>query len=669
MKTANTQDLDELLAGCRGVRRRYEPDAFLNLAFYSGKQWIMWDGQMLAQPELEPWRELVTDNRIRPALRTEIAKLTKTRPKWVGVPKTQSDMDIQASRYAEQALDDAWKRHSMLRKLRASLLWARICGAGYWKVWWDSTLGNKRDVLVYGEGHDTPGKLVRDGYGAPVTDTTMLTEMGVPHESKTVANGDICIEVRSFFQVYLDPLCTDDGLESAEYLFEEAVYSRGWVETHFGKDKADQLSYDCDPQSGTLEARLPLGGFYETPVTGEGKGAKIREFWSLDEHIIYSGETELLREPNRYPWLPYVMFRGVPVPGRAYPDGVVTDLRPRQTDLNKRLSQIADNADRIANPPLLVPSTLGDDFVWSGLPGERVDYQDTGSPNAMPSFMNVPNLPAYVENDIERILSSIMEISGQHEVTSGNVPAGVTAASAISLLQEADDTRLGPDVADLEEALTHAGRRILYFIRNFYTEERHIAISGEYGIWDVMAFKGAMTNGCEDIEVEAGSGMPDSKAGKQAAIQQIANLFAQNGQPVSPRDWRRMLTNFQVGGLEAFFGDVERDEQQVMEENRVISQLQKPVDVPINSFDNDEAHIEFHSDYQKTSQYQQLNPGAKASMENHVNSHRMRLAAAQMPMSQPGTDPNAPSGPPAPTGPEPGPEGGSSPQGPVPSGQ
>ncbi|WP_196302179.1 hypothetical protein, partial [Streptococcus pneumoniae] len=83
----------------------------------------------------------------------------------------------------------------------------------------------------------------------------------------------------------------------------------------------------------------------------------------------------------------------------AYPDGVVTDLRPRQTDLNKRLSQIADNADRIANPPLLVPSTLGDDFVWSGLPGERVDYQDTGSPNAMPSFMDVPNLPAYVEND------------------------------------------------------------------------------------------------------------------------------------------------------------------------------------------------------------------------------------------------------------------------------
>jgi hypothetical protein len=73
---------------------------------------------------------MVVDNRIRPFVRTEIAKMTKTRPKFVAVPKSQADQDIAAARYAEQALDDAWKRHNLHRKLRQALLWARITGRG-----------------------------------------------------------------------------------------------------------------------------------------------------------------------------------------------------------------------------------------------------------------------------------------------------------------------------------------------------------------------------------------------------------------------------------------------------------------------------------------------------------------------------------------------------------
>jgi hypothetical protein len=41
---------------------------------------------------------------------------------------------------------------------------------------------------------------------------------------------------------------------------------------------------------------------------------------------------------------------------------------------------------------------------------------------------------------------SIGVISGQNDVAQGNVPQGVTAASAIAQLMEANDTMLGPDV-------------------------------------------------------------------------------------------------------------------------------------------------------------------------------------------------------------------------------
>src|SRR5204863_4780511 len=131
---------------------------------------------------------------------------------------------------------------------------------------------------------------------------------------------------------------------------------------------------------------------------------------------------------------------------RFWPDSLVTQLRRRQVDLNRRLSQIAENAERIGNPPLLVPSSMGEDFTWNGLPGEVVVFQDNGSSNAAPAFMQVPEQPGYVREDIPRIEQSMMEISGQHEVSGAQGPAGVTAASALNLLQEADKTRLGPDV-------------------------------------------------------------------------------------------------------------------------------------------------------------------------------------------------------------------------------
>src|SRR3954452_6638301 len=131
---STVEDLDDLLAASRNVRRRFEGDAYTNMAFYLGQQWTRWDGNQVYEVRLEDWREQAVDNRIGPFVRTEIAKMTKTRPKWVAVPRTKSDQDMDATRYAVLALDDQWKRQNLTRKLRQALLWSRVTGAGFWKV-------------------------------------------------------------------------------------------------------------------------------------------------------------------------------------------------------------------------------------------------------------------------------------------------------------------------------------------------------------------------------------------------------------------------------------------------------------------------------------------------------------------------------------------------------
>jgi hypothetical protein len=622
------QDLDDLFAASAAVRRRFEWQVYLNIAFYVGNQWVAWDGNQLYEPQVEEWREKVVDNRIQPFVRTEIAKMTKTRPQWVGVPRTQSDQDVSAARYAELALEDAWKRHDMLRKLRAALLWSRVAGAGFWKVWWDPTLGDKRDVLVYGDTHpdeNLRGASVKDSYGRPVKPDVidqLPVDMAQHVDKCSVAMGDLCVDLRTFFEVYPDPLAGEEGLESAEFIGEESVYSRDFVERHF-PDYVDKLTYDADPSAGIAESRLPMLAAPST--SGKARGCKIREYWSRDKHCIWSGKTLLKEESNPFPWLPYVMFRGTPVPGRFWPDCPVTHLRPRQADLNKRLSQLAENAERIGNPPLLVPSSMGEEWVWNGLPGEEVVYPDNGSPNAAPRFMDIPSMPAYIENDVQRAIDSILEIGGQHEVSGAQVPAGVTAAAAINLLQEADDTRLGPDVADMEDALSHVGRRALWIIRRLYSDKRHLMVAGEDGQWDVVAFKGDMTDGCEDIEVQAGSGMPQSKAAQQAMIQQLLTLFIQNGVQLSERSLRKIVGELNVGGLGQFFASQSRDEGQIQEENRRLS-LMTSGGLEINSYDNDGAHVEGHQDFMKTSRYDRLPRETKAIFEQHVADHRDRQA-------------------------------------------
>jgi hypothetical protein len=191
----------------------------------------------------------------------------------------------------------------------------------------------------------------------------------------------------------------------------------------------------------------------------------------------------------------------------------------------------------------------------------------------------------------------------------------------------------------MELTIRDLGKRLLWLRWKFSTDERMLRIAGEDGAWDLEAWRGQMLkNGGENDQVQAGSGLPQSKAAKQAAIQQVLTLFVQNGVAVDERRLRRVLRDFEVGGLENMLADVQRDERQVNEENR---QLAAGVQLQINSYDNDMIHIAGHEDFQKTARYARLPDPVKAVAEEHVNAHRQRVAQKQLadqppPPDQPG---------------------------------
>lgn len=653
-----TLELDSYLSSSREIRRRHEGQWFVNLAYFLGHQWVQYDGRSLYEPALEPWQIKIVDNRVQPITLVAVAKMTKNRPSFVGVPATSDDTAIAAARLAERNLSEKWTTLDLQIKLRAALTWAQTCSIGYWKICWDKGAGREALVLA-----NEQGQIVKDEYGAPMTPAkaqVIPEELRGGIQEKRIAMGEIRCDVRSPFQVFPDPLSGEEGLGSAEWVIEETVQSLDYARSRFDFDGEADTSLN----EGTMEAMLP-GGIGQRGAQ-QYRGVKIREFWAKPsstyprgKHIVWVGSTVLAENDLSYPWLPYVAFRGTPVPGRYYPDAPVTQLISPQTELNKRKAQIAENAARIGNPTLLVPEGL--DYEYSGLPGGEMRYQNTGGPSDVPSFLQQPEVPGYIREDISRIEAALQEISGQRDVSKGMVPSGVTAASAINLLQEADDTRIGPEIADMEHTLAQAGQRIHWLTQKYYTDERMLRIAGEDGAWDIIPFRGKQLDGSDTIQVQAGSSMPRSKAAKQAAIQEILNLLLQYGMAPKERDLRRAFQEYDVGGLERLFADLGEDERQIQRENMLMASSGEPME--INSFDNDAAHVEGHEQFQKSAGYDRLPDEAKAAFEEHTAAHRFRLNPPPPPgMAVP--DPNVMPGAPgaAPTGP---PSGG--PTGPVPS--
>jgi hypothetical protein len=94
------------------ARAPYEGVWYLNVAYFAGDQWLAWDGNRLFKPKLRQGRILITDNRIQPAVRTEIAKMTKQVPSWSCTPDAASDDAVEGARRATRAMEAKWGRRS-----------------------------------------------------------------------------------------------------------------------------------------------------------------------------------------------------------------------------------------------------------------------------------------------------------------------------------------------------------------------------------------------------------------------------------------------------------------------------------------------------------------------------------------------------------------------------
>lgn len=307
-------------------------------------------------------------------------------------------------------------------------------------------------------------------------------------------------------------------------------------------------------------------------------------------------------------------------------------------------SQLVESKNRMSKPQLLAPRGSVDPNKITSEPGLIIFYTPGFQP---PTPLPMQNIPSYAVQELDRCNQDLADISSQHEVSKGSTPPGVTAATAISYLQEQDDSKLASTVASLEEGVERIGKHFLSHVQQFWTAERKIKVVGDDGQIEAFMFSKANINGNTDLKIEAGSATPRSRAAKQAFITELGKMGW-----IPPDRALRYLDMAETGRL---YEEMQIDARQAQRENlKMMGGLPQAV----NSWDVDEVHITEHDNFRKRQAFENSPDAIKMLFETHVQQHKQLIAQAMGAPIAPGETlptggvggPSMPGGPPPPVG-------------------
>lgn len=639
-------------------RGRLEQQWKINLAFYKGDQYIYFNRSlnriMLAPTEdgdKPRYRQRLTSNQITPGVQSYLAKLLKSKPQTYASPGADDVSAVQAAKMAEYLLDAKWDDLHLSQKMEEAMLWAAVCCQGYWHISWDKDAGEPMSFLMGGDGQP----IVDEELASVYREQLKMQGVDPQTQTKEIKTGDIRVDVLSPFQVYPDN--TASSFEESKMCVVEYHIPPADVKALYGIEvEADSVPGAPDygipfqtKQSATKTTKVIYCGYWlPTPAIPEGRYCV---FMDNPRKILQDGPW-----PFSFHQLPIVKFSGQPVPGSMYDRAVTEDAVPLQKQLNRKLSQFMEFSNLTISPQMMGP--VGSlKTRRTNEPGLFMEYNMIAG--MKPEYITPPQLPQYAMELLTMLNDQIRDVFGLTEVSQGNVPPNVEAGIAIDLLQEMSTDRFAPTILNNERTLGLAGKLILEFAQAYYTEPRLIRMKGANGSMAAKKFSGADIKGDIDIRVSVGSGMPRTRAGKQAMFMQMVQMGV-----IQPWQLPKYLDIPDLSGIQQKLATDE--DQALREQERVLmgeplnpmaqmdimqqiqqqlAQGQPPINAEtgqvletpedaqayieasalnVNIYDNDDAHMEVHGAQLKSSEIENWPMQARMMLATHFGKHLQR---------------------------------------------
>jgi hypothetical protein len=369
---------------------------------------------------------------------------------------------------------------------------ARIFGESYCFVTWDENKGDLHPAYVaakdLGIDHvEIDGQTIR--------------------MDKPIKTGDICYELEVPWRVFLQP---QSKYEDVEFLVrirpiptEDLKIEYPSKKNEIDSDEDLQVFDIEEMQDKFLEKHTVVYELYHkhTKHLPEGKYIKFTANTILEESEL----------PFSHGELPVLRLTDLDIPDVLNGVSRYEAVGPLQKMYDNISTLIAKNIYLTAHAKWMMPrgackiEQLGNDNTI-------VQYQGP----VPPQLITNPSNPAEVYAFREQLKNDMQTIYGSHGISRGEVPKGITAASALQFLNELENQRATTDIAKHSFLIKDLAKMTIAVAGDNYdvTDGRLIRIVGENNKFLIRHFDQSNLNKAYDIRVDNSTGLPETKSAK-----------------------------------------------------------------------------------------------------------------------------------------------------------
>lgn len=447
---------------------------------------------------------------------TKVSQMNRLKPAVEVLPTNQEWTDRSAAKVTGLLIKHLWNLNNIDYLFQKQHRACRIFGESYIFIDWDKSKGDLHPMYV---------KAKELG----------IQEMNIEGEhyslDKPVMTGDITYELEVPWRVLLQ---RKTDFEKVEYLFRVKLVETELLHQRYPKKKKDikasedLRSFDLDNmQQRLLEEHTIVFEFTHKGTELLPDGASI----------IFTKDTILDRGAHKFTHklLPCIRLTDMDVPDILNGVSKYEMVVPIQDMINNGETLIAKNIYLTAHAKWMMPRGAAK-IEQLGNDNTIVQFQGPVAPSMVQVQPNSPEVYQWVDG----LKQKMQTIYGSHGISRGEVPKGITAASALQFLNELENERATTDIAKHGFMIKDMAKMSIAVAGDMYNidDGRLVRIVGENNKFLIRHFDVANLNKNYDIRIDLSTGLPETKS---ARYQRVLDAMQRQPAMLSPERWEELL--------------------------------------------------------------------------------------------------------------------------------
>lgn len=546
-----TDDYDRLRAQKARSVGSVELRILTNLAFASGEHWIGTQNRVMFTRKRDPNKLYLVFNLAAQMLYKMMGRLSSIAPVFKARADKQDPQSIAKAEVVDKlirALDEKLDQPSRTWEI---LWWMAIGGVAFEYVPWVKDATMEPMPRFDPETNELQWTDIQTGEVVPESLRQEILAQGGPKErfeviEDMVLAGDIGSEVLSPLQVFIDSSVRSvDDLSPDQAVYIAKIRTLGWIEANYdvSKESIQNIKDATDVRILSTDIKQfgdPTGSVHLQDLIPRIQGSRtqndpdmavvVERFQPIsDKHprgkysCFIPGEQILHDGDNPYESIPLVDFHWSPTTSSFWNNDYVSDLIAPQRFLNKRLSQLGEQANASIYADELLGPTLKREDIPSDYPAP-IEGGLTDSGVKMVQRRDPPQLPAWFMQSVELTLKLMREIAGGVDLFSeSKFPGQMRGPMAVPMLQEIIDTQWGNLYQHLGQRMAKVKEMRINRVKEYYPSFRTLHYTDNSMKDEVFIFQTSeiLKSGTDySITVERGSLIPELRALREARIRE-----------------------------------------------------------------------------------------------------------------------------------------------------